>query len=131
MPDREKVIKELTEIYDEAYDRWVHRPYIEDKLITLIRDGIPDALALLREQDQAPAPRLLTLEEVRALPVGTIVFEQFYNGEEQSFGSPLPAMKASRDTLVSLDGETALDPSWAEPDGTGSYFRWWSAKPED
>ena len=47
--DREKVIKELTEIYDEAYDRWVHRPYIEDKLITLITDVIPNALALLQE----------------------------------------------------------------------------------
>jgi len=51
MPDREKVINELTEIYDEAYDRWVHRPYIEDKLVTLIRDDIPDALALLKEQE--------------------------------------------------------------------------------
>ncbi|MBR4457361.1 MAG: hypothetical protein IKS31_00155 [Clostridia bacterium] len=51
MPDKEKVINELTEIYDEAYDRWVHRPYIEDKLITLIKDGIPDALAILREQE--------------------------------------------------------------------------------
>ncbi len=51
MTDREKVINELTEIYDEAYDRWVHRQYIEDKLISLIRDNIPDALALLREQE--------------------------------------------------------------------------------
>ena len=51
MPDMEKVVKGLTEIYDEAYDRWVHRPYIEDKLVTLIRDGIPDALTLLREQE--------------------------------------------------------------------------------
>lgn len=51
MPDREKVIEGLTEIYDEAYDRWVHRQYIEDKLITLIGDYIPNALALLREQD--------------------------------------------------------------------------------
>lgn len=51
MSDKEKVIKGLREIYDEAYDRWVHRPYIEDKLITLIRDDIPDAIALLREQE--------------------------------------------------------------------------------
>lgn len=51
MSDMEKVIKELTEIYDEAYDRWVHRPYIEDTLVTLIRDGIPDALTALREQE--------------------------------------------------------------------------------
>ena len=51
MSDREKVIKGLTAIEDEAYDRWVHRQYIEDPLITLIRDNIPDALALLREQE--------------------------------------------------------------------------------
>lgn len=51
MSDRDKVINGLTEIYDEAYDRWVHRPYIEDKLITLIKDGIPDALAMLRGQE--------------------------------------------------------------------------------
>lgn len=51
MTDKENVIKGLTEIYDEAYDRWVHRPYIEDKLVTLIRDGIPNALALLQEHE--------------------------------------------------------------------------------
>lgn len=51
MSDKEKAIDGLREIYDEAYDRWVHRPYIEDKLITLIRDGIPDAIALLREPE--------------------------------------------------------------------------------
>lgn len=49
--DREKVIRGLQAIQDEAYDRWVHRQYIEDPLITLIRDNISDALALLREQD--------------------------------------------------------------------------------
>ena len=52
MPNLAKVIKGLTAIEDEAYDRWVHRPYIEDPLITLIRDNIPDALALLRGQDK-------------------------------------------------------------------------------
>ena len=51
MPDRAKAIKGLTAIQDEAYDRWVHRQYIEDPLITLIRDNIPDVIALLREQE--------------------------------------------------------------------------------
>ena len=60
MPDMEKVVKGLTEIYDEAYDRWVHRQYTQDKLLKLIDETIPDALALLREQE----PRLMTLDEV-------------------------------------------------------------------
>lgn len=51
MHDREKVINELTELYDEAYDRWVHRPYIEDNLVALIRDRVPNALSLLWEQE--------------------------------------------------------------------------------
>lgn len=56
MTKQEIAIKKLTEIYDEAYDRWVHRQYIPDKLVTLIRDGIPDVLAPLREQE-AVKPR--------------------------------------------------------------------------
>ena len=51
MPDREKAIKGLTAIQDEAYDRWVHRQYIEDPLITLIKENISDVLDLLREQE--------------------------------------------------------------------------------
>lgn len=51
MIDREKTVKELIEIYNEAYERWVHRPDIEDKLVTLIRDNIPNALALLKKQE--------------------------------------------------------------------------------
>ena len=62
MPDPKKVIKDLTDIYDEAYDRWVHRPYLEDKLVALIRDGIPDALALLREQEPVK-PKLTDFED--------------------------------------------------------------------
>lgn len=51
MADRKKVLQNLVDIYDEAYDRWVHRQYIEDKLVTLIRDVFPDVFALLRKQD--------------------------------------------------------------------------------
>lgn len=51
MTDRKKIIKGLTDIYDEAYDRWVHCQYHRDKLLTLIAETIPDALDLLREQE--------------------------------------------------------------------------------
>ena len=51
MTDREKVINGLTDIHDEAYDRYVHCQYIKDKLLTLIDKTIPDAIALLREQE--------------------------------------------------------------------------------
>ena len=51
MPDMEKVVKGLTDIYDEAYDRWVHCQYNQDKLLMLIDNTIPDVLALLREKE--------------------------------------------------------------------------------
>lgn len=52
MTDKEKVIKGLTDIYyNEAYDRWVHCQYTQDKLLMLIDKTIPDALAILREQE--------------------------------------------------------------------------------
>ena len=65
MTDSKKAVKELEAIYDEAYDRWAHCPYIEDKLITLIRDGIPDAVILLSEQE----PRIMPLDELTEIYV--------------------------------------------------------------
>ena len=50
MADRQKVINGLTDIDDEAYDRWVHCQYTQDKLLMLIKETIPDAIALLTEQ---------------------------------------------------------------------------------
>lgn len=51
MPDRDTVIRGLTAIQDEAYDRWVHQQYHEDVLVTLVKENISDALALLKEQE--------------------------------------------------------------------------------
>lgn len=59
IPDREKVIKGLTELYDEAYERWVHCQYTQDKLVILIRGNIPNALSLLKDQEA----KELTVEE--------------------------------------------------------------------
>ena len=51
MTDREKAINGLTDIYDEAYDRWVHCQYNQDKLLMLIDETIPNVLSILREQE--------------------------------------------------------------------------------
>lgn len=51
MADREKVIRGLQAIYDEAYDRWVHTQYETDRLVTLVAKFVPNALVLLKEQE--------------------------------------------------------------------------------
>lgn len=50
MPDRAQVLTGLKDIYDEAYDRWVHRQFVPDKLIDLIRENIPMAFELFLEE---------------------------------------------------------------------------------
>lgn len=51
MVDRQEVLKGLKEIEDEAYCRWVHRPYVPDKLVTLFGKYLPSIVALLKEQE--------------------------------------------------------------------------------
>ena len=51
MIDRQEVLKGLKEIEDEAYCRWVHRPYVPDKLVTLFGKYLPSIIALLKEQE--------------------------------------------------------------------------------
>ena len=58
MIDREKVISNLSDIYVEAYDRWVHCQYAQDKLLQLIDKTLPEALFLLRKRE----PHYTTLE---------------------------------------------------------------------
>ena len=51
MPDLEKISRGLQAIHDEAYDRWVHTQYTTDKLVTLVSEVVPDAIAMLAEQE--------------------------------------------------------------------------------
>ena len=62
MPDIEKVIEELTEIHDEAYDRWSRRPYVEDELLSLIK-ATSDALALLWEREPVGPEPVVPINE--------------------------------------------------------------------
>ena len=54
MADRERVIKGLQEISDEAYSRWVHQQYTRDKLIIGIGTYVEEAIKLLKAQEPVP-----------------------------------------------------------------------------
>ena len=77
-------------------------------------------------------PKLLTLEELKALPRLSIIWVEYYDGEEKK-ASPeiLAAMKCYDGTFVDEDAcvysdiETDMKPGL--PDG--SYWRFWDGKP--
>ena len=127
MIDREKIIKGLTDIYDEAYDRWVHCQYSQDKLLMLIDKTIPDALALLRE-DGKPVPRparLMTEEEVLSQPEGAVVWRECHLSNEQYELRPM-VCDGKR-----CCGDFGLSVECKYDFGCRDYVRYWTNKPTD
>jgi len=120
---QEIAIKRLTEIYDEAYDRWVHRQYIPDKLVTLIRDGIPDVLALLREQE----PRVMTLDEVEVMPYGHVLIET----DKMDSLRWLDALLFCKNTNYSFDFITLEGRARLLGTEYNREWRCWTAKPTE
>lgn len=51
MIDREKIIKGLEEISDEAYSRWVHCQYTNDEIIVGIGKYMDDTIKYLKQSE--------------------------------------------------------------------------------
>lgn len=71
---REKVIRGLECCYKDEIQHCADCPYVEspdDDLLVCTGDVIADALELLKAQE----PRVMTLEEVEALPYGYVLIE--------------------------------------------------------
>ena len=96
--------------------------------VIMILDDTPEVVIDF-EGREVLDPRLLTYEEIRALPVASVVWEEFYNGEEKCFTQLYPAMKTETGALVSSNGETDIEVHMGEPDADGNFFRWWQAHP--
>ncbi len=76
----EKVIQGLTDICDEAYERWARCPYTEDKLLTLIKWKMPGAIAMLKElEPMKPIKKLGIVEPYKCGACGWVI------GWESSF----------------------------------------------
>lgn len=102
-----------------------------------------DALALINAQQErikeleaARIPRLLTLEEIRALPLGAVIWLEYKAVDEDGNIdiSLHPVMRSvcCGDAVI-CDGEsqTEIDTITLEPDECGSMERYWSARPTD
>lgn len=117
--NREETIQELRELIHEY-----PIPIPSDA-----RRGLKDALAILD-----PDPRVLSLEELQQLPAQTIVWTEYWNGEDgKASDELLAAMKCYDGTFVDEDASvySDFDKDMTPDRFDGSYWRFWSAKPTD
>lgn len=117
--NREETIQELRELIHEYPIR----------IPEAVRRGIKDALAQLD-----PDPRILTADELRELPHLSIVWTEYWNGDEKKADPKLfAAMKCYDGTLV--DEEASVYNDFEKdmmPDQfDGSRWRFWIGKPTE
>ena len=103
----------------------------------------PDALGYIMEVKEAlkelaatKTPRLLTLEEIRALPLGAVIWLEYKavdeNGDIDISLHPTMRSVCCGDAVL-CDGEsqTEIDTITLDPDECGGMERYWSARPTD
>ena len=77
-------------------------------------------------------PRILTAEELEALPRCAIVFAETFDGEDRKGGYVMAAMKCQDGTLVDEDGCIYMDfRKEMEPGHFGDKTRFWSMLPKE
>ena len=117
--NREETIQELRELIHEY-----PIPIPSDA-----RRGLKDALEQL-----APDPRVLTADEIRALPRLSIVWLEYWNGENGSADADMyAAMKCYDGTLVDEEGSVYNDfeKDMAPDRFDGSRWRFWIGSPTE
>lgn len=75
-----------------------------------------------------PLTHVLTMEEIRWLPIGTVIWEEFFSGEDQKTMQVIPTM------VTGFGGQVVSQEAWDyiadnEPDEFGNMWRYWSARP--
>lgn len=77
-------------------------------------------------------PRVMTADEVRAVPRGGVVCVEYFNGETGRHGAIHYAMKAADGALV--DEEILIYEDFEKdmtPDAEGDCWRFWTAMPTE
>ena len=116
--DRKELIHELDRIIDVG-------------IVNAKHDS--DVLKHIRKLLKEPAPKVLTVEELRQLPAQTIVWIDYWDGEEKKLGTMMAGMKCYDGTLVDEDASVYSDfEQEMTPDRfDGSCWRFWLGKPTD
>lgn len=96
--------------------------------------GLDYAIQAFNEfEEDIHNPRVLTVEELRQLPAQTIVWIDYWDGEEKKLGTMMAGMKCYDGTLVDEEASVYND---FEKDMTpdrfdGSRWRFWLGKPTE
>lgn len=89
-------------------------------------DAVIAAYELLKEQE----PRVLTIEEIASLTDGSVIWEEFYNGNTGTVERDLWATMKVGGRIVNKEDQIEIRQGM-ETDEEGSYWRWWSSKPTE
>lgn len=89
--------------------------------------AIADAIAALKGDE----PRVLTFEEISALPDGAVVWEEFYNGETGGVDPHMIPLMKFEEQLTNGNDWTFVIDDMCEPAEDGCQWRWWSAEPTE
>ena len=117
--DRSELIRELDRIIDIG-------------IVNAKHDS--DVLKHIRKLLKEPEPKVLTAEELRQLPAQTIVWTEYWNGEDgKASDELLAAMKCYDGTFVDEDASvySDFDKDMTPDRFDGSYWRFWSGKPTE
>lgn len=120
-----QILKEVLCPHDNDYSFPCIAPeYLEEELNELFMELNEDALK---------EPKVLTLEELEALPRLSIVWIEYWDGELQGPGKTLLAgMKCYDGTVVDEDASSYSDfQRDMTPDYDGSRWRFWLGKPTE
>ena len=114
-----------------ADPRHIYSPMMNDVLTEYER-----MMEQIKTPEAARIPRLLTLEEIRALPLGAVIWLEYKAVDEDGITdiSLHPVMRSvCCGDAVLCDGEsqTEIDTITLEPDDCGGMERYWSARPTD
>ena len=116
---REELLQELNEL---IHDFPCNYP-------SEVRKGLKHAREYLN-----PEPKVLTMDEIKALPHLSIVWTEYWNGEEKKADPKLfAAMKCYDGTFVDEDASvySDFDKDMTPDRFDGSYWRFWLGKPTD
>ena len=103
----------------------------------------PDALGYIMEVKEAlkelaatKTPRLLTLEEIRALPLGAVIWLECKAVDEDgdidiSLHPVMRSVCCGDAVLCDGESQTEIDTITLDPDECGGMERYWSARPMD
>lgn len=129
----DRLYKHLNDLWlANAPDERTEREQLDKQ--TGIAEGLDYAMTSIIEiEEDIHNPRVLTAEELRQLPAQTIVWVDYWDGEEKKLGTMMAGMKCYDGTLVDEDACVYNDfESDMTPDRfDGSCWRFWSAKPTE